>query len=115
MANTQTLLDYLRVAPPALATEETNKTSNTTNDNYSWRDIKNVGHWSEFTYAHIMQHYGDLLQQVQIASEPMPNSPPQPINTEPMFAVRFTTYIQSRLRRALRAGFQHLASYSYHN
>lgn len=57
-----------------------------------------------------MQRYGTLLQQVQIASEPMPNSPPQSINTEPMFAVRFTTYIQSRLRRALRAGFQHLAS-----
>ncbi|OJD14690.1 hypothetical protein AJ78_04981 [Emergomyces pasteurianus Ep9510] len=109
MANTQTLLDYLMVAPPGLPTEDTNKTPNTINDSYSWRDIENVGHWSEFTYTRIMQHYGNLLHQVQIASEPMPNSPPQPINTEPMFAVRFTTYIQSRLRRALRAGFQHLA------
>ncbi|KAL2378194.1 hypothetical protein RJZ90_006177, partial [Blastomyces dermatitidis] len=44
------------------------------------------GQWSEFTYAHIMQLYGTLLQQVQIENEPMPNSPPQPINTEPMFA-----------------------------
>ncbi|KAL2359619.1 hypothetical protein RJZ56_007527 [Blastomyces dermatitidis] len=67
------------------------------------------GQWSEFTYAHIMQLYGTLLQQVQIENEPMPNSPPQPINTEPMFAVRFTTYVQSRLRRALRSSFQHLA------
>nr|KMM69767.1 hypothetical protein CPAG_06081 [Coccidioides posadasii RMSCC 3488] len=81
------LLDYLAVAPPALPTEETNKTPNTTNDQYNWRQINSVGQWSEFTYASIMQHYGTLLQQVQIASEPMPNSPPQPINTEPMFAV----------------------------
>ncbi|QSS63834.1 hypothetical protein I7I51_00894, partial [Histoplasma capsulatum] len=95
MANAQTVLDYLRVAPPGLTTEETNKTPNTTNGNYSWRDINNVGDWSEFTYAHVMQRYGNLLQSAQIAGEPMPNSPPQSINTEPMFAVRFTTYIQS--------------------
>ncbi|OJD21716.1 hypothetical protein ACJ73_06940, partial [Blastomyces percursus] len=68
-----------------------------------------VSRWSEFTYAHIFQRYGNLLQQTQIAGEPMPDSPPQPINTQPMFAVRFTTYVQSRLRRALRAGFQHIA------
>lgn len=108
MANTQTLLDYLALAPPDLPTEETNRTPNTTNDRYSWRQIKNVGAWPEFTYDNIIQHYEHVLQQAQIASEPMPNSPPRAINTEPMFANRFTTYIQSRLRRALRAGFQHL-------
>lgn len=107
MANTQTLLNYLAVAPPGLSTQETNKTPNTTNDRYSWRDINSVGYWAELTYAHIIHRYGHLLQ-VQIASEPMPNSPAQPINTEPMFAVRFTTYIQSRLRRALRTSFQQL-------
>ncbi|KAK2768361.1 hypothetical protein FQN54_000215 [Arachnomyces sp. PD_36] len=110
MADHQTLLNYLMVAPPSLPTQNTNKTPNTTNPNYDWGDINSVGQWPEFTYTHIMHHYGILLQQAQIASEPMPNSPPQPINTESMFAVRFTTYIQSRLRRALRVGFQHLAS-----
>ncbi|OJD24728.1 hypothetical protein ACJ73_03907 [Blastomyces percursus] len=109
MANNQTLLNYLMVAPPSLPTQNTNKTPNTTNPNYSWGDINSVGQWPEFTYTHIMHHYGTLLQQVQIASEPMPNSTPQPINTEPMFALHFNTYIQSRLRRALRVGFQRLA------
>ncbi|KAM5442976.1 hypothetical protein MferCBS31731_001849 [Microsporum ferrugineum] len=108
MANNQSLLDYLMVAPPGLPTGNTIKTPNTTNDQYHWRQIKSVGQWPEFTYAHIIQRYGTMLQHAQIASEPMPNSPPQLINTEPMFASRFTTYIQSRLRRALRAGFQHL-------
>lgn len=108
MANTQSLLDYLMVAPPGLPTGNTKKTPNTTNDQYNWRQINSVGEWPEFTYAHIIQRHGAMLQQAQIASEPMPNSPPQPINTEPMFAVRFAIYIQSRLRRALRAGFQHL-------
>ncbi|KAK2809755.1 hypothetical protein FQN50_003600 [Emmonsiellopsis sp. PD_5] len=109
MANPQRLLDYLMVAPPGLPTQETNKTSNTTNDQYNWRQINSVGPWSEFTYASIIQHYGTLLQQVQVTCEPMPDSPAQAINTEPMFAMRFNTYVQSQLRRALRAGFQHLA------
>ncbi|PGH30700.1 hypothetical protein GX50_06513 [[Emmonsia] crescens] len=109
MTNNQTLLNYLMVAPPGLHTQNTNKTPNTTNPSYGWGDINSVNQWPEFTYAHIMHHFGNLLQQVQIASEPMPNSPPQLINTEPMFAFRFNTYIQSRLRRALRVGFQHLA------
>ena len=95
------------MAPPGLTTKEMNKTHNTTNNRYSWRDINSVDHWAKFTYAQITHRYGNLLQ-VQIGSEPMPNSPAQPINTEPMFAVHFTTYIQSRLRHALRAGFQHL-------
>ncbi|KAK2807021.1 hypothetical protein FQN50_005595 [Emmonsiellopsis sp. PD_5] len=107
MANNQTLLNYLMVAPPILPTQNTNKTPNTTNPNYSWGDINSVGQWPEFTYTHIMHRYGTLLQQVQIASEPMPTSPPQPINTEAMFALHFNTYIQSRLRRALRVSFQH--------
>ncbi|QSS61136.1 hypothetical protein I7I51_03308 [Histoplasma capsulatum] len=86
MANTQRLLDYLMVAPPGLPMEETNKTSNMTNDQYNWRQINSVGQWSEFTYTHIMQLYGTLLQQVQIENESMLNSPPQFINTELMFA-----------------------------
>ncbi|OJD21916.1 hypothetical protein ACJ73_06741 [Blastomyces percursus] len=103
MAAFRTLLDYLMVAPPGLPTKETNKTPNTTNDQCNWRQINSVSVWHEFTYDHIRQRYGHLLQQVLIESAPMPNSPPQPVNTEPMFAVRFTTYVQSRLRRALRA------------
>ncbi|KMP00374.1 hypothetical protein CIRG_00516 [Coccidioides immitis RMSCC 2394] len=103
---------YLTVGPPGLPTQETNKTPNTTNSSYPWRDINSVGHWAEFTHAHILQRYGNLLQSAVISSEPMPTSPPQPIKTEAMFAVRFTTYIQSRLRRALRAGSLHLGPQS---
>ncbi|KMW69168.1 hypothetical protein BDDG_13333 [Blastomyces dermatitidis ATCC 18188] len=89
MANNQALLNFLTVAPPALPTQNTNKTPNTTNPNYSWGDINSVASTNcERTNAKL---------------------PPQPINTEPMFALRFNTYIQSRLRRALRAGFQPLA------
>ncbi|OJD21070.1 hypothetical protein ACJ73_07593 [Blastomyces percursus] len=97
------------VAPPGIPTENTNKTPNTTNSHYSYRDITDVSPWPEFTYAHIMQRYVNVLQQTQIASEPMPNTPVPAIKTEPMFAFRFNTYIHNRLRRALRAGFQRLA------
>ncbi|EGE79241.2 hypothetical protein BDDG_02179 [Blastomyces dermatitidis ATCC 18188] len=93
LANAQTVIDYLRVAQLGLTTEETNKMPNTTSGGYSWRDINNVGD---------CQH--------RLRANQMPNSPPQSIKTELMFAVCFTTYIQSQLRRALRASFQHLAS-----
>jgi hypothetical protein len=45
--------------------------------------------------SEVFAWYGCVTAR-QIASEPMPNSPPQPINTEPMFAVSFTAYVQSR-------------------
>ncbi|KKZ63790.1 hypothetical protein EMCG_01894 [[Emmonsia] crescens] len=51
-----------------------------------------------YSYTHIVHHYGILLQETQIASEPMPSSPPQAISTEPMFTMHFNTYIQSQLR-----------------
>ncbi|KAL1993886.1 hypothetical protein VTN49DRAFT_2555 [Thermomyces lanuginosus] len=108
-ANSQSLLDYLMVAPPGLPTERTTRARNTTNASYDYTDINTVDEWRDFTYPEIVQRWGSLLQQVQIASEPMPTSPPQPINAESAFYARFNTYIQSRLRRALRAGFQHLA------
>ncbi|KAL2360441.1 hypothetical protein RJZ56_006693 [Blastomyces dermatitidis] len=71
LANAQTVIDYLRVTQLGLTTEETNKMPNTTSGGYSWRDINNVGDWSEFTYAHVMQRYGNLLQSAQIAGEPL--------------------------------------------
>ncbi|EGC44033.1 conserved hypothetical protein [Histoplasma capsulatum var. duboisii H88] len=85
MAN-QSLLNYLMVAPPGLPTQSTNKTPNTTNPHYSWKDITSVNPWPQFTYTNIMQRFGAMLQQIQIAREPMPNSPAQAIATEPMFA-----------------------------
>ncbi|OJD11966.1 hypothetical protein AJ78_07367 [Emergomyces pasteurianus Ep9510] len=97
MTNAQTVLDYLMVAPQGLTTEETNKTPNTTNDNYSWRDINNVSNWSEFTYVYVMQRYKNLLQSAQIASESMLISSSQSIN------------IKLIQLSALQASFQHLA------
>ncbi|OAX83676.1 hypothetical protein ACJ72_01965 [Emergomyces africanus] len=61
------------------------------------------------TVLDYLRRYGNLLQLAQIAGESMSNSPSQSINTELMFAVCFTTYIQSRLCRALQASFQHIA------
>ncbi|KAG5297833.1 hypothetical protein I7I48_07088 [Histoplasma ohiense] len=76
MANNQTLLNYLMVAPPALPIQNANKTRNTTNSNYNWEDINSVGQWLGFTYTHIMHCYGILLHQTQIASEINAKLPP---------------------------------------
>jgi hypothetical protein len=96
-----TLLGYLMA--PGLPTRKWTK--------HVTRQMANiVGNRSrrDFTYDNILQHYGHVLQQVQIKSESMLDSPPLAIETAGEFANRFTSYIESRLRRALRAGFQHL-------
>ncbi|KAK2812053.1 hypothetical protein FQN50_001763 [Emmonsiellopsis sp. PD_5] len=102
------LLDYLMLAPPHFPPASTTRTPNTTSDAYSWKNITSVGHWPEFTCSQIMQHYGTLLQSAQIASQPMPDTPLQPVKTEVDLACRYYAYLHPRLRRALRAAFHHL-------
>ncbi|RLL93207.1 hypothetical protein CFD26_101972 [Aspergillus turcosus] len=103
----QTLLEYLtKDAPPALSYQNTTRTSNTTNNKYSWRDIKNVVPWPDFSYSRIIQDYGPVLNRTSILSDPMPTSPPRPIRDESLFHDRFVEYISPRVRRALRAGFE---------
>jgi hypothetical protein len=103
----QTLLEYLtKDAPPVLRHENTTRTSNTTNNKYSWRDIKDVVLWSDFSYSRIIQEYGAVLNGTQIRSDPMPTSPPPPIKDELLFHARFIEHIYPRIRRSLRAGFE---------
>lgn len=107
---TQSLADYLSVAPPAIPTSGTNPGPNTTNSQYSFKDITSVNVWAEFTYYHITQRFGNMLSNTQIFIDPiMPISPQVPIKAEDGFAAQFGQLIQPRVRRALRAGFQHLA------
>lgn len=45
-----------------------------------------------------------------IDDEPMPTTPPQPFISEAGFQAHFNILIRNRVKRALRAGFQHLQS-----
>lgn len=57
-----------------------------------------------------MQDYRTVLNQTQLAADPMPASPPRPVPTEDGLKEKLNEYITPRVRRALRAGFGHLAA-----
>ncbi|RWQ93429.1 hypothetical protein C8Q69DRAFT_500646 [Paecilomyces variotii] len=110
------LLEYLQVGPPLLpiAPNPGYSKENTKNAKYNARDITSVGYWSIFNLAtitaQITAQYGNILAGATLPSEPMPASPPQVLTSETSFRNRFTLYLDSRIRRSLRAGFQWLLS-----
>ncbi|QSS64001.1 hypothetical protein I7I51_01062 [Histoplasma capsulatum] len=63
MANNQTLLNYLMVAPPALPTPNTNKAPNTRNPNYNWGDTNSV--------ALTLTSGVDCIVRCELASSPL--------------------------------------------
>lgn len=110
-ARTQPLLDYLMEGPPAIPTSGTRPRRNTRNPRYySFKNISSFDIWSDFTYARIMEEYGDTLLQAQIDIDPtMSTSTPQAINSECGLTACFADRIDPRVDCALRAGFQYLA------
>ena len=109
MANqTQTLLQYLLVALPAIPTQGTTPDPNTTNPQYDADDITEVVPWPEFSYSNVIQRYGQVLNLKRIRPDPF-MSPPAPLKDEPTFHLRFADLVMTRVRRALRAGFEQLS------
>ncbi|KAA8643770.1 hypothetical protein EYZ11_008214 [Aspergillus tanneri] len=105
---TQSLLQYLSVALPAIPTRDTTRSKNTSNPRYGADDITDITPWLEFNYGIILQRYGAILNAKQIRPDPF-MSPPAAIRDEPLFHLRFTELVLPRVRRALRAGFEQLA------
>lgn len=105
---TQTLLHYLSIALPRIPTQGTTSSPNTTNPQYDADDISQIGAWPEFSYPSIIARYGQLLHSKMIRPDPF-TSPPAPIKDEATFHLRFADLAMTRVRRALRAGFQQLA------
>ncbi|EED22547.1 conserved hypothetical protein [Talaromyces stipitatus ATCC 10500] len=103
------LMEYLQAGPPRLPISNQGQSrDNTTSGRYAAIDINNVGRWNGFNLGNILNQYGPLLTGAMIQREPMPTSPPQPITSETSLRQRFTLYLDSRIRRGLRVGFQHL-------
>lgn len=104
------LLEYLQGGPPALEVlwNESSSTDNTSNPRYNYRDIRSVDHWKTFNLATIMAKYGNVLYAAALPPDPMPASPPRAVNSEMCLRNRFTQYLDPKVRRSLRAGFQWL-------
>lgn len=67
--------------------------------------------WPEFNYGTILQRFGPTLNEIQVQSAPF-GTPPGPIRSEGAFQSYFYELVRPRIRRALRAGFEHLAPLS---
>lgn len=91
---TQSLLQYLSVSLPAILTQGTVPSRNTTNSHYNTDDITQVVAWPEFNYTTIIQQYGPVLNKKQIWPEPLA-SPPAAIRDEPQFHLYFTELVLS--------------------
>lgn len=83
---------------------------NTRSRAYNADQIKSVQDWTDFNLQTIMSRFGAVLADTRIAHDPFPDSPPMPISAENTVAHRITTYLGSRIRRSIRAGFQHMAA-----
>ncbi|KAK9236647.1 hypothetical protein V1525DRAFT_457464 [Lipomyces kononenkoae] len=86
---TQTLLQYLSAALPAIPTQGTASSGNM---------IPQI----------LAMRYGPTLNSKQVRPDPF-TSPPAPIRDEPGFHFRFAALVLPRVRHALRAGFEQLA------
>ncbi|KUL82064.1 hypothetical protein ZTR_10678 [Talaromyces verruculosus] len=104
----QTLLQFLSVALPAIPVGGTAPSRNTTNPRYGADDITSILPWPEFNYVTIIQRYGTILNSKLIRPDPF-TSPPAAIKDEPHLHLRFAELLLPRVRRGLRAGFEQLA------
>lgn len=98
-------LPFLPLGNPSQSQE------NTTNTDYSANDISHVGHWSDFNLINILDHYGPLLAEARIQEERISGTPPHPINGKMGLEFRYAEYLQGRIIRALRSGFEQLVSH----
>ncbi|GAM91258.1 hypothetical protein ANO11243_093060 [Dothideomycetidae sp. 11243] len=111
MANLVSILDHLQVGPPALPIYSVGASlRNTRNDEYHADDIGDIALWQSFNIHHIMQTHGQLLNAVRCHDWAMSTSPVEVVTSETGLRHRFTTYLHSRIKRAVRAAFQHLES-----
>jgi hypothetical protein len=109
MTNNISLLQYLQAGPPALTVgDPAESRDNTTNQKYSHEDINYVGNWINFYLNTIMTRYQPLLNATRIQPDPMSTTLPHAIRAEIALRDRFAYYLQVRVRRALRSGFQQL-------
>jgi hypothetical protein len=110
MANNISLMQYLQQSPLALNIQYAgNAFEDTTSPAYSHFDITQVGNWATFSLATILHRYNTLLNTPGlILADPMPTSPPGPITSKRVVQNRIQEYLQPRVRRALRSGFDRL-------
>ncbi|PGH16821.1 hypothetical protein AJ79_01465 [Helicocarpus griseus UAMH5409] len=71
-------------------------------------DIQTTAVWNGFNLNTLLPAFQNLLAQVHIMPDPMPASPPRPITAENALRSKVSEYVFPRVRRALRAAFDHL-------
>lgn len=113
MAAQVTLMSYLQYGParlPLLPPPRI-KSLSSVDMTYSHSFIESLSPWSNFNIHTVMQQYGPLLDAVTIENEYVPNSPPGTVNSQNVLRSHLAECIHPRIRRSLRAAFQHKAQF----
>ncbi|KAK2766640.1 hypothetical protein FQN54_005951 [Arachnomyces sp. PD_36] len=104
-----TLMDFLQAGLPALpAHAPPNPGPNTTNLRYGFKDIQSIGTWDAFNLNNLLQRYQHLFNQVRLDRVPISTSPVSALGSEDVIRDKIAEHAFPRVRKALRAAFQHL-------
>ena len=104
MAEQQKYLDFGRMQLPYIHTGNTEgKSTLTTNKAYPWFSIEEVREWKSFNYDSMSSQFGRPLEETYLKADPMPDSPPNPAETEPMVKDRIYKYVTVRVNRMLQS------------
>ncbi|KAJ5974650.1 hypothetical protein N7481_011860 [Penicillium waksmanii] len=110
MANTVTLLEYLQQGLVRHPSFDTSPGSNTQATNYNSTHIRRVDTWQEFNIDTITSEFAAILNGARIPNEMPPHTPPRHVNSEDAVRARAHSYLTNRVVRALRSGFNFIAS-----
>ncbi|KAJ2977820.1 hypothetical protein NQ176_g4158 [Zarea fungicola] len=112
MANfpNMTLVQFLQRDPdPFQHYHRDQSDSTTSNARYQIAAVRNILPWPEFSLGHIVNQFGALLNNVQVAGDAHPITPPPFFAAEDYLREIISIYADRPVRRALTQTFQHLA------
>lgn len=112
MANfpNMTLMQFLQLDPNPFQYYHRGQSGTTTsNISYDLAEINNILPWPEFNLGHILNQFGALLDNVRVAADACPITPPPLFAAEDYLREIVSIYADRPVRRALAQTFDHLA------
>ncbi|KAM3456698.1 hypothetical protein MY3296_001653 [Beauveria thailandica] len=108
---TMTLMEFLQNDPRTFRHYNRGQSDNTTsNSTYQVAGVNTFLPWPQFSLGNIMNQFGGLLNNVRIASDAHPATPPPRFAAEDCLREVIAMYADRPVRRALARTFAHIAA-----
>ncbi|ATY58298.1 hypothetical protein A9K55_002387 [Cordyceps militaris] len=109
--NTVTLMQFLQNDPNQFRYYHRGQTKTiTTNESFNIAIPHEIYPWPEFSLGYIMSRFGNLLSNVQLATDAQPGTPPPRFAAEDYLRELVAIYADRPVRRALASTFAHMAA-----